>query len=67
MELIINWMESAAAAVGLKSWALTVFLIVLISLLLDFIQRRGMKHLGQVAIKTENLWDDALHHAVSRP
>ena len=67
MELIINWVESAAAAIGLKPWALTVFLIVLISLFLDFIQRRVMKHLGQVAIKTENLWDDALHHAVSRP
>ena len=67
MELIINWVESASAAIGLKPWALSVFLIVFFSLLLDFIQRRVMKHLGQVAIKTENLWDDALHHAVSRP
>ena len=67
MELIINWVESASAAIGLKPWALSVFLIVFFSLFLDFIQRRVMKHLGQVAIKTENLWDDALHHAVSRP
>ncbi|MEE8496413.1 MAG: mechanosensitive ion channel domain-containing protein, partial [Xanthomonadales bacterium] len=67
MELIISWVESASVAVGLKPWALTVFLIVLTSLSLDFIQRRVMKHLGQVAAKTTNLWDDALHHAVSRP
>ncbi len=67
MELIFSWVESASAAVGLKPWALTVFLIVLTSLFLDFIKRRVMKHLGQVAAKTENLWDDALHHAVSRP
>jgi len=67
MELIINWVETVASAIGLKPWALTVFLIVLISLFLDFIQRRVMKHLGQLATKTKNLWDDALHHAVSRP
>ena len=67
MGLIIDWVEIVASAIGLKPWALTVFLIVLISLFLDFIQRRVMKHLGQAAIKTENLWDDALHHAVSRP
>lgn len=67
MELIIDWVEFAASAIGLKPWALTVFLIVLISLFLDFIQRRVMKHLGQIATKTKNLWDDALHHAVSRP
>jgi len=67
MGLIIDWVETVASAIGLKPWALTVFLIVLISLFLDFIQRRVMKHLGQAAIKTENLWDDALHHAVSRP
>jgi len=67
MELISSWVEAASLAVGLKPWALTVFLIVLATLLLDFIQRRLMKHLGQMVAGSENLWDNALHHAASRP
>ncbi len=67
MDLNISWIESAAAAIGLKPWALTVFLIVLATLLLDFVQRRLMKHLAQVVQNSQNLWDDALHHAANRP
>lgn len=67
MELIISWVETAAVAVGLKPWALTVFLIVLATLLLAFIQRRLMKRLGQMVANSENLWDNALHHAAGRP
>jgi len=67
MELISSWVEAASLAVGLKPWALTVFLIVLATLLLDFVQRRLMKHLGQMVAGSENLWDNALHHAASRP
>ncbi len=67
MELISSWVEAASLAVGLKPWALTVFLMVLATLLLDFIQRRLMKHLGQMVAGSENLWDNALHHAASRP
>ena len=67
MELISSWVEAASLAIGLKPWALTVFLIVLATLLLDFIQRRLMKHLGRMVAGSENLWDNALHHAASRP
>ncbi len=67
MELINSWVEAASLAVGLKPWALTVFLMVLATLLLDFVQRRFMKHLGRMVAGSENLWDNALHHAASRP
>jgi len=67
MDLMSNWIESASVALGLKPWALTVFFIVLMTLMLDFIQRRLMKQLGQFLLKSENLWDDALHHAAGRP
>ncbi len=67
MDLMISWIESASVSIGLKPWALTVFVIVLATLLLDFVQRRLMKHLGQILTNSANLWDDALHHAASRP
>jgi len=67
MEIIISWIESVWVAVGLKPWAFTVFLIVLATLLFNFVQRRLMKYLGQMAANSENLWDNALHHAAGRP
>ncbi len=67
MEIIISWIESVSVAVGLKPWAFTVFLIVLATLLFNFVQRRLMKYLGQMAANSENLWDNALHHAAGRP
>jgi MscS family membrane protein len=67
MDLNISWIESASAAIGLQPWAVIVFLIVLATLLFDFVQRRLMKHLAQVVQNSKNLWDNALHHAASRP
>jgi MscS family membrane protein len=67
MELIMNWVESASLAIGLKPWALTVFLIVLATLLFDFVYRRLMKYLGQMVANSSNLWDNALHQASGRP
>jgi MscS family membrane protein len=67
MEMIGAWAESLAAAIGLRPWAMTVFLIVLAALLLDFLQRVLMKRLGEVVSRTTNLWDDALFKAAGRP
>jgi MscS family membrane protein len=67
MEMIGAWAESLAAAIGLRPWAMTVFLIVLAALLLDFLQRMLMKRLGEVVSRTTNLWDDALFKAAGRP
>ena len=67
MELIGSWMESLSAAIGLKPWAITVFLIVLVALLLDFLQRRFMVRFGKLVSRTTNLWDDAIFKAAKRP
>lgn len=67
MDLISQWAETAARAMGLDVWTLTVFLVVLIAALVDFTQRRVMKRLGIAVRKTENLWDDALFDSVVRP
>jgi len=67
MDLIGGWMESLSAAIGLRPWAITVFLIVLVALLLDFLQRRYLVHFEKVVARTTNLWDDAIFKAARRP
>jgi len=67
MDLILDWIESASAVIGLRPWAVTVFLIVLVALLIDFIQRRLMKRLEALVTSTSNLWDDAVFKAARRP
>jgi len=67
MDLIGTWVESVSALVGLRPWALTVFLIILAALLIDFIQRKLMKRLEALVASTTNLWDDAIFRAGVRP
>lgn len=67
MEMIGEWAQGLSQAIGLKPWALTVFLIVLAAMLLDFLQRSLMKRLGAVVSNTRNLWDDAIFYAAARP
>jgi MscS family membrane protein len=67
MELIGNWMENLSAAIGLRPWAIMVFLIVLVALLLDFLQRRFLVRFEKVVARTTNLWDDAIFKAARRP
>ena len=67
VELISHWVESVSGLIGLQAWALAVFLVVLASMLLDFIQRRILNHLKVIVSKTDILWDDALLDAARRP
>jgi len=67
MDLIASWAEALASMVGLRPWAMSVFLIILLALLLDFVQRRVMKKLSEFVKQTSNLWDDALFSAAGRP
>ncbi len=54
--------------IGPKSgYLVQAFIVVFGSLLLDYIQRRILKRLHQRALKTENLWDDALMIAIPQP
>lgn len=67
MDLISGWIESASAVIGLRPWAVTVFLIVLVALLIDFIQRRLMRRLEALVSSTAILWDNAVFKAARRP
>lgn len=67
VELTGNWVQGIAEATGLRPWALTVFLIVLGAMLLDFLQRKIMRRLEELVKATNNLWDDAVFDAAIRP
>lgn len=67
METLTSLIQTFSEMTGLKVWALTVFAVVLIALLLDFAQRSLMRRLEVWVVRTENLWDDALFHAAGKP
>jgi MscS family membrane protein len=48
-------------------WITKVFVVVFVTLLADFVQRRVLSHLAKRAEKTPNLWDDATVAALRRP
>jgi MscS family membrane protein len=48
-------------------WVLQVFVIVFVSLLVDFIQKRLVLKLSKKLKRTNNFWDDALLDALTRP
>ncbi len=52
---------------GAGAWIAQVFIIVFVSLLLDWIQKRLLRRLYARAERTENYWDDALIEAAQRP
>jgi len=67
MEFLTGWAQSLANVIGLEPWAITVFFVVLVALLIDFFQRRLMKRLESIVSGTANLWDDSIFHAAVRP
>jgi MscS family membrane protein len=67
MDWLSSWAQTLSASIGLRPWAIIVFLIVLAAMLIDFVQRRLMRRLGDIVANTENLWDDAIFHAAMRP
>ena len=67
MDWLSSWVQTLSASIGLRPWAIIVFLIVLAAMLIDFVQRRLMRRLGDIVSNTENLWDDAIFHAAVRP
>ena len=67
MDWLSSWVQTLSASIGLRPWAIIVFLIVLAAMLIDFVQRRLMRRLGDIVSNTENLWDDAIFQAAVRP
>ncbi len=49
------------------TWIIQIFLIIFVALLVDLIQKKILRRIKKQLEKTENLWDDALIHAIIRP
>ena len=67
MDWLNSWAEGISVSIGLRPWAIYVFLVVLAAMLVDFLQRRLMRRLGDIVSSTQNAWDDAIFHAAMRP
>lgn len=59
--------DPIAETVGLNTWMLQVFAIILTALLLDFIYRLFVRRLHRIAERTANLWDSAIVYAGKLP
>jgi len=50
-----------------KLWIFYIFGIVFGALVVDFVQKRILRRIARQFTRTENLWDDALIHAIRKP
>jgi len=60
-------LQQFSSWIGLPTWVLSAFLIVLAALLLEFMYRSFVNHLERLAKKTHLLWDDAIVYAGRKP
>jgi MscS family membrane protein len=62
-----NLFETWTSSIGIELWVGQAFLIILAVLLLEFLYRRFVNRIRQLAERTEHLWDDAIVYAGLRP
>jgi MscS family membrane protein len=62
MENFLEWISS-----GTNHWILQVFAVVLFTVVFNFMLRLALNRAARHTWITENPWDDALIHAISRP
>lgn len=64
IQAIHQWLTEL---LGKETWIVQVFIVVLLMLLVNFIQKRAVKRLLAKTKRTRNLWDDAFVGAIQRP
>jgi MscS family membrane protein len=52
---------------GEFAWVVHIFLVIFAALLIDFIQKRILKHIEAKLVSTKVVWDDTLIYAVRAP
>ena len=67
MDSTLPKLESLAASIGIDGWITEVFIVVFATLLINFIQKRVLKSIGEKLKKTHNPWDDALISSLAKP
>ena len=63
----MNWEDLTQWITQKNSYILQAFLVIFASLVLDFIQRKVLKHLHVKAEKTQRMWDDAIIDSLKHP
>ncbi|MDX1460312.1 MAG: mechanosensitive ion channel family protein [Xanthomonadales bacterium] len=59
--------ENMAGWIGVDTWIVQAFLVILAALLVEFAYRRFIWRIKKLAKKTTHLWDDAIVYAGMRP
>jgi MscS family membrane protein len=59
-----QWMTEL---LGKETWIIQVFIVVLVMLVVNFVQKRALARIHERTLKTSNLWDDAFIGAMQRP
>lgn len=60
-------LQAVTGWTGSNSWIVQAFIVVFVALCIDLIQRRLSRRLLKKLETTDNLWDDALLEALTRP
>ena len=61
----LNLIQKLGELIGSQNVMVLAFSVVLVSLMIDLIQRRVLRQIQKQAAQTANLWDDAIIHAKS--
>jgi MscS family membrane protein len=67
MDNTLQNLNQFLASMGLEAWVTEVFVIVFLTLLLNFVQKRVVRRLGVKFEQTRNPWDDALVGSIATP
>ncbi|MEX2499777.1 MAG: mechanosensitive ion channel family protein [Wenzhouxiangellaceae bacterium] len=62
-----NWFDRIAGLIGMNSWTVQAFVVILVALLADFVFRRFVNRLEKLAASSRHHWDDAVVYAGKRP
>ncbi len=62
-----DFLEKMMAVANMEAWIVQVFVVVLLTLIINFAQKRIIRQLQNRSARTKSVWDDALFSALNRP
>jgi len=65
--MTLNWENLTQLITQKNSYIIQAFLVVFASLILDFFQRKVLKHLHLKAEKIQRMWDNAIIDSIKKP
>ncbi len=62
-----DFLKKAMEMISIETWIIQAFVVVLLTLIINFTQKRIIRRIQSRAEKTSTFWDDALFSALTRP